>query len=76
MYTYFWDIETSCIITDQNEEMQITYLSNVLSMNVETGEIEESVFHRTMSEVVEYFKSLPKKSIVWVHNLDLCIICA
>lgn len=70
MNTYFWDIETSRITTDQGEEMQITYLSNVLTMDTDTGEITNSIFHRTMSEVVEYFQSLSKKSIVWVHNLD------
>lgn len=70
MNTYFWDIETSFITTDQGEEMQISYLSNVLTMDLKTGEITSSVFHRTLSEVVEYFQTLPKKSIVWVHNLD------
>lgn len=70
MYTYFWDIETSKIICDNGEEMQVTYLSNVVTMNYETGEIVNSIFHRTIEEVVEYFKTLPNDSIVWVHNLD------
>lgn len=70
MYTYFWDIETSKITCDNGEEMQVTYLSNVVTMNYETGEIVNSIFHRTIEEVVEYFKTLPKDSIVWVHNLD------
>lgn len=70
MYTYFWDIETSKITCDNGEEMQVTYLSNVVTMNYETGEIENSIFHRTIKEVVEYFKTLPDDSTVWVHNLD------
>lgn len=70
MFTYFWDIETSKIVCDNGEEMQITYLSNVVTMNYETGEIVRSIFHRTIEEVVEYFKTLPKDCIVWVHNLD------
>jgi hypothetical protein len=70
MYTYFWDIETSKIICDNGEEMQVTYLSNVVTLNYETGEVVRSIFHRTIEEVVEYFKTLPKESIVWVHNLD------
>ena len=68
--TYFWDIETSKIQTDQGQKIQVTYLSNVLTMNCTTGEITESIFHRTIEEVVEYFSTLPKGSIVWSHNLD------
>ena len=70
MFTYFWDIETSKITCDNGEEMQVTYLSNVVTMNYETGEIVNSIFHRTIEEVVEYFKTLPDESIVWSHNLD------
>jgi len=70
VFTYFWDIETSKITCDNGEEMQVTYLCNVVTMNYETGEIVNSIFHRTIEEVVEYFKTLPNDSIVWVHNLD------
>ena len=70
MFTYFWDIETSKIICDNGEEMQVTYLSNVVKMNYETGEIVGSIFHRTIEEVVEYFKTLEDNIIVWSHNLD------
>ena len=70
MYTYFWDIETSKIICDNGEKMQVTYLSNVLKMNYETGEIVSSIFHRTIEEVVEYFSTLENDVIVWSHNLD------
>lgn len=70
MFTYFWDIETSKITCDNNEEMQVTYLSNVVTMNYETGDIVNSVFHRTIEEVVEYFNTLPNEIIVWSHNLD------
>ena len=70
MFTYFWDIETSKIICDNGEEMQVTYLSNVVKMNYETGEIVASIFHRTIEEVVEYFKTLEDNVIVWSHNLD------
>ena len=70
MFTYFWDIETSKIICDNGEEMQVTYLSNVVKMNYETGEIVGSIFHRTIEEVVEYFKTLEDNVIVWSHNLD------
>lgn len=67
-FTYFWDIETSRIKTDQGPEMQITFLSNVLKCNSQTGEIVEDIFHRTMAEVIEYF--MDQKGIIWVHNLD------
>ena len=70
MFTYFWDIETSKIICDNGEEMQVTYLSNVVKMNYETGDIVGSIFHRTIEEVVEYFKTLEDNIIVWSHNLD------
>lgn len=67
-YTYFWDIETSKITTDDGFEMQITFLSNILKCNSQTGEIVEDIFHRTIAEVIEYF--MDEKGIVWVHNLD------
>lgn len=70
MFTYFWDIETSKIICDNDEEMQVTYLSNVVTMNYETGDIVNSIFHRTIDEVVEYFNTLPNDVIIWSHNLD------
>ena len=65
MFTYFWDIETSTIICDNGEEMQVTYLSNVLKMNYETGEIISSIFHRNIEEVVEYFNTLEEDVIIW-----------
>lgn len=70
MFTYFWDIETSKITCDNDEEMQVTYLSNVVTMNYETGDIVNSIFHRTIDEVVGYFNTLPNDVIVWSHNLD------
>lgn len=68
--TYFWDIETSKIKCDNGEEMQVTYLSNILVVNVASGEIEKSIFHRTLEEVVTFLKSIKEESFVWVHNLD------
>lgn len=70
MYTYFWDIETSKVKCDNGEILQVTYLSNVLQMNYLTGELTNSVFHRTIEEVVEYFKSLDDGVVIWSHNLD------
>lgn len=70
MFTYFWDIETSKITCDNDEEMQVTYLSNVVKMNYENGEIISSIFHRTIEEVIEYFNTLEDDIIVWSHNLD------
>lgn len=67
--TYFWDIETSTITTDCGHEMQITYLSNVLTMNCNTGEIIDSIFFRTISETIDFFTNL-EPCIVWAHNLD------
>lgn len=67
--TYFWDIETSTIQPDNGEEMQVTFLSNVVCMCCNTGDILSSVFFRTIEETIEYFKSLPS-CIVWSHNLD------
>lgn len=67
--TYFWDIETSTIQPDNGEEMQVTFLSNVVCMCCNTGDILSSVFFRTIEETVEYFKTLPD-CIVWSHNLD------
>lgn len=70
MFTYFWDIETSKIKCDNGEIMQVTYLSNVVCMNYETGDIIGSKFFRTIYDTVEYFKSLPNDIIIWSHNLD------
>ena len=67
--TYFWDIETSKITPDQGGEMQVTFLSNVICMNCNTGEILTSEFFRTIEETVLYFETLPN-CIVWSHNLD------
>lgn len=67
--TYFWDIETSTIQPDNGEEMQVTFLSNVICMCCNTGDILSSVFFRTIEETVEYFKTFPD-CIVWSHNLD------
>lgn len=67
--TYFWDIETSTITPDNGEEMQITYLSNVICMNCDTGDITSSVFFRTIEETIQYFKTL-EECIIWSHNLD------
>ena len=67
--TYFWDIETSTITTDCGHEMQITYLSNVLTMDCNTGEIIDSTFFRTISETIDFFTNL-EPCIVWAHNLD------
>lgn len=67
--TYFWDIETSTIITDCGYETQITYLSNVVTLNCITGEIIDSKFFRTISDTIEYFTNL-EPCIVWAHNLD------
>ena len=67
--TYFWDIETSTITPDNGEEIQITYLSNVVCMDCNSGEIISSEFFRTVEETVQYFKGL-EECIVWCHNLD------
>ncbi|MGL5718731.1 MAG: hypothetical protein ACRCXT_21055 [Paraclostridium sp.] len=68
-YTYFWDIETSTITTDCGHEMQVTYLSNVVTLDCLNGVITDSKFFRTISETIEYFHTLPP-CIVWSHNLD------
>lgn len=68
-YTYFWDIETSTITTDCGHEMQVTYLSNVISMDCNTGEIIDSKFFRTIKDTINYFHTL-QPCIVWSHNLD------
>lgn len=67
--TYFWDIETSTIKPDNGEEMQITFLSNVVCMNCINGDIISSKFFRNIEETIIYFKTLPS-CIVWSHNLD------
>lgn len=69
MYTYFWDIETSCITCDNGEEMQVTFLSNILKMNHLNGDIVSSIFFRTIEETVNYMKDL-EECTVWSHNLD------
>lgn len=68
--TYFWDIETSTITTDEGIETQITFLSNVIIMNCDDGAFIESKFFRTISETVDFFKTIEEKAIVWAHNLD------
>lgn len=67
--TYFWDIETSTIITDCGYKTQITYLSNVITLDCITGEIIDSVFFRTISDTINFFTNL-EPCIVWSHNLD------
>ena len=52
-YTYFLDIETSTIITDCGHEMQVTYLTNLLKMDCNNGDIIESCFFRTLSETID-----------------------
>lgn len=70
MYTYFWDIETSKVTCDNGEEMQVTYLSNVITMDVASGDIVNTIFHRTIEEVIEYFKTIKEEVVIWSHNLD------
>lgn len=67
--TYFWDIETSTVVTDCGHEMQVTFLSNVITMDCINGDVIESKFFRTISETIDYFLTLPN-CIVWSHNLD------
>lgn len=68
MKSYFWDIETSTITTDEGVKMQITYLSNVVDFNLINGQY-TSKFFRTIEETREYFKIL-EEGIVFVHNLN------
>lgn len=68
-YTYFLDIETSTITTDCGHEMQVTYLTNLLKMDCNNGDIIESCFFRTLSETIDQLHDLPP-CIVWCHNLD------
>jgi len=68
MKSYFWDIETSTITTDEGVKMQITYLSNVVDFNLINGQY-TSKFFRTIEETREYFKTL-EEGIVFVHNLN------
>jgi hypothetical protein len=68
MKSYFWDIETSTITCDNGEEIQVTYLSNILDYDLETCEY-TSTFFRTLTDTVEYFKTL-EEGFVFVHNLD------
>lgn len=70
MFTYFLDIETSTIVCDNNEEVQVTYLTNILKVFIDTGEIVSSKFFRTISDTIEYLRSIDDESIVWCHNLD------
>lgn len=69
MYTYFWDIETSTIECDNGSKMQVTYLSNLLQMNYDTGEIVSSVFFRTIEETINHISKL-EECTIWSHNLD------
>lgn len=69
MYTYFWDIETSTITCDNGEKMQVTYLSNLLKMCVETGHLISSLFFRTIEETIDHLRTL-EECTVWSHNLD------
>ena len=69
MYTYFWDIETSTIVCDDLTEVQITYLSNIIKMDIETGYLVESKFFRTIEETIEHIRTL-EECTIWSHNLD------
>ena len=69
---YFWDIETSTLTMDDGEEMQVTYLNNLLCLNVLTGEVVFSHFERTIEEMVSFMNSISseeKQIIVYSHNL-------
>lgn len=70
MKTYFLDIETSYVITDNNEELQVTYLTNVITLDVDTKQVTNSIFFRNISDTIDYLKTLDENSIVWCHNLD------
>ena len=68
MKSYFWDIETSKITSDEGVTFQVTFLSNVLDYNLINGQY-TSKFFRTIEETREYFKTL-EEGIVFVHNLN------
>lgn len=68
MKFYCWDIETTCIEDDDGEEIQVTFLSNVLDFDLSTGYF-TSKFFRTIEETREYFRSIDE-GYVYVHNLN------
>lgn len=69
---YFFDIETSRIVCDNGEEIQVTYLTNVLTFDLLNGKIVDSRFFRTLHDTVNYFKEISSSSeiTVYSHNLD------
>lgn len=68
----FLDIETSKIKCDNGEEIQVVYLANVLTANVNERKIEDSKFFRTMSDTINYLNEITttEQLICFCHNLD------
>ena len=68
MKTYFWDIETSKITSDEGVTFQVTFLSNVVDYDLTNGQY-TSKFFRTIEDTRKFFKTL-EEGIVFVHNLN------
>lgn len=69
---YFFDIETSRIECDNGEEIQVTYLTNVLSFDFLNGKIIDSRFFRTLHDTIDFFNEISSfgEITVYSHNLD------
>ena len=71
---YFWDIETSKVYADNQEEpIQVVFLSNVIEFNMVTGKVTNSTFHRTLDEFITYLSLVSnefREIKVYSHNLS------
>lgn len=71
---YFWDIETSKVYADEQEEpIQVVFLSNVIEFNMVSGKVTNSTFHRTLDEFISYLSIISneyREIKVYSHNLS------
>ena len=72
---YFWDIETSKVYADgQEEPIQVVFLSNVIEFNMVTGKVTNSVFHRTLDEFITYLSIISNEYREFAYQI-LNMLC-
>lgn len=68
----FLDIETSTVTADNDDKIQVVYLTNVLLVDTVNKKIISSKFFRTMYDTINYLDLLNEREhlICYCHNLD------
>lgn len=71
---YFWDIETSKVYADNQEEpIQVVFLSNIIEFDMVSGKVKNSTFHRTLDDFITYLSIISnefREIKVYSHNLS------